>query len=269
MNTAFCRNATNMLASMSPAQIDAFASILNDVQASKAKNPESKFVQTTVRKKYKNSAVNRAKSAKPKVQPAGITLAAKRPLNSWIAFRSYYSTIFASFQQKDISGFLTRMWSSDLFQAKWTIIAKAYSVIRDMVGKTNAPLDKFLQIVCPLIKIIEPANYMNTMGWWMPAGQHMELSRRFTLNPTLFQADVLTTTLSVDDLVNHCSSLGYHTSQPTGKSSALTSFRHNDHPLIILTSHACHRRHDDGRPANGQLGVLLHRWSHSFRHRAS
>nr|QIA15783.1 mating type protein MAT1-1 [Venturia carpophila] len=215
MDPSFILDATNMLVSMTPAQLDSFNSILQDVQASKAKNPESRYVQTVVLKKYKNSAVHRAKSGKPKVQPARITLAAKRPLNSWIAFRSYYSTIFTSFQQKDISGFLTRMWSSDPFQAKWSIIAKAYSVIRDMVGKANAPLDKFLQIVCPLIKIIEPAKYLDMMGWWMPSGQHMELNRRFTPNITLFSADVLTTTLSVDDIVNHCSSMGYHTSQPT------------------------------------------------------
>ncbi|QDS68478.1 hypothetical protein FKW77_010845 [Venturia effusa] len=215
MDPTFIFNATNMLVSLTPDQLDSFTSILHDVQASKAKNPDSRHIRTGIRKKYKNSAVNRSKSAKPKVQPAGITLAAKRPLNSWIAFRSYYSTIFTSFQQKDISGFLTRMWSNDPFQAKWSIIAKAYSVIRDMVGKANAPLDKFLQIVCPLINIIEPVNYLDTMGWWMPAGQHMELSRRFTPNITLFPTDVLTTTLSVDDVVNHCSSLGYHNSQPT------------------------------------------------------
>nr|AVA29525.1 mating type protein MAT1-1 [Venturia inaequalis] len=215
MHPSFYLNATNLIVSMSTDELNSFTSILNDVQASKARNPESRFVQTAERKKYKNSGINRAKSAKPKVQPAGITLAAKRPLNSWIAFRSYYSPIFTSFQQKDISGFLTRMWSDDFFHAKWTIIAKAYSVIRDMVGKARAPLDKFLQIVCPLINIIQPDFYLDTMGWWKPKGQHMELFRRYTPNITLFSAEVRTTTLSVDDVVNHCSSVGYHTPQPS------------------------------------------------------
>lgn len=236
MHPSFCLNATNLIVSMSTDELNSFTSILNDVQASKARNPESRFVQTAERKKYKNSGINRAKSAKPKVQPAGITLAAKRPLNSWIAFRSYYSPIFTSFQQKDISGFLTRMWSDDFFHAKWTIIAKAYSVIRDMVGKARAPLDKFLQIVCPLINIIQPDFYLDTMGWWKPKGQHMELFRRYTPNITLFSAEVRTTTLSVDDVVNHCSSVGYHTPQPSGKFTAVTSSCYNDRPLTISTS---------------------------------
>ena len=68
-----------------------------------------------------------------------------------MAFRAYYAPIFVTFQQKDISGFLTRMWQADPFHAKWTIAAKAYSVIRDKVGKLRAPLDFFLNIVCPHI----------------------------------------------------------------------------------------------------------------------
>ncbi len=108
---------------------------------------------------------------------------ATRPLNSWIAFRSkclsdtaawyaltymrtgYYSAIFASLQQKDISGFLTYMWQNDPFKAKWSILAKAYSVIRDEQGKHKASLEEFLAINGPLIGIIEPADYLQKVGW--------------------------------------------------------------------------------------------------------
>jgi hypothetical protein len=63
----------------------------------------------SMRKKYKTSAVNRAKIAKPKVQPAELTRAAKRLLKyGWMAFRFYYSAAFTSLQQKDTFGFLTR-----------------------------------------------------------------------------------------------------------------------------------------------------------------
>lgn len=72
--------------------------------------------------------------------------AAKRPLNSFIAFRSYYTVIFGQFQQKEISGFLTMLWQGDYFQAKWTIIARAYSEIRDQVGKVQPETP--LQPIC-------------------------------------------------------------------------------------------------------------------------
>jgi hypothetical protein len=139
------------VSSQSPEQLDALHNLILDIQANQAKNPNTQYVQSPMRKKSKGAAASRAKAAKPGVQPAGIVLAAKRPLNSWIAFRAYYSPIFTTFQQKDISGFLKRMWNADPFKAKWTIVAKAYSIIRDKVGKAQAPLDVFLQIVCPHI----------------------------------------------------------------------------------------------------------------------
>jgi hypothetical protein len=138
-------------ASQPPAQLDALATLIRDIQANQAKNPNTKYVRSPMRKKPKRTAASLAKAAKPGVQPARTVLAAKRPLNSWIAFRAYYATIFTTFQQKDISGFVTRMWQKDPFQAKWTLVAKAYSIIRDKVGKAQAPLDTFLEIVCPHI----------------------------------------------------------------------------------------------------------------------
>jgi hypothetical protein len=143
-------------------------------------------------------------------QPWELSRAAKRPLNSWLAFRCYYSPIFTSFQQKDISGFLTRMWSEDLFRAKWTIVAKAYSVIRDTVGKNEAPLNDFLQIVCPLICLIGPAEYLDLMGWVKPLHQHLEINRRFLPHPNQFSTEQRTTNLSVEDIVQHCIDVGYH-----------------------------------------------------------
>ena len=52
----------------------------------------------------------------------------------------YYSAMFTSLPQKEISGFLTFMWKVDPFKAKWSVLAKAYSIIRDHQGKLN---DKF------------------------------------------------------------------------------------------------------------------------------
>ena len=108
----------------------------------------------------------------------------KRPLNSWMAYRgkyptsshrilvaeirpAYYQICFASLQQMHISNVMGKVWQHDPFKAKWAIIGKAYSVLRDKLGKEKAPLDQFLKIVCPPMNMIEPTQYFVTMGWEM------------------------------------------------------------------------------------------------------
>src|SRR5258708_37607266 len=104
----------------------------------------------------------------------------KKALNSWMAFRGehhnldytcadrlavYYKRIFPTLQQKEASRYLTTLWQRDPFKAKWTVIAAAYSKIRDEVGKQNAPLDRFLSIVCPKIGIVDDESYLNRHNW--------------------------------------------------------------------------------------------------------
>jgi hypothetical protein len=152
-------------ASQPEAQLNALLTLIQNIQDDRAKNLSTQYVQSPMRKKSKGAASSRAKAAKPGVHPAGLILAAKRPLNSWMAFRAYYATIFTTFQQKNISGFLTRMWQEDPFKAKWAIVAKAYSIIRDKVGKAHAPLDIFLQTVCPHIGKPDPYDVSPTFTY--------------------------------------------------------------------------------------------------------
>ena len=63
------------------------------------------------------------------------------------------------------------LWQGDHFQAKWTIVAKAYSKVRDYQGKDNANLSKFLELVSPFIGIIAPADYLSIMGWKTTEGE--------------------------------------------------------------------------------------------------
>jgi hypothetical protein len=151
MSHVISNETKDFFAASSPAQLEAMRTYIIELQAQQAASPSTQYVQSPMRKKPKTAAASRSKAGKKSMQPPGLTLAAKRPLNSWMAFRAYYSPIFATYQQKDISGFLTGMWQADPFHAKWTIAAKAYSVIRDKVGKAQAPLDTFLHIVCPLL----------------------------------------------------------------------------------------------------------------------
>ena len=104
-----------------------------------------------------------------------------RSVNSFMAFRckypkifllkhcgnnrtAYYSPIF-KMQQKFTSAHIKHLWDKDVFKPKWVIVAKAYSTIRGDLGVTNAPLDTFLNLICPAIGIIPAAEYLEKMKW--------------------------------------------------------------------------------------------------------
>nr|QDH06609.1 mating-type A-1 protein [Epichloe glyceriae] len=90
---------------------------------------------------------------------------AKRPLNAFMAFRSYYLKLWPDQQQKTASGFLTTLWNRDPFRNKWALIAKVYSFVRDEVGKDKVSLAYFLGFACPVMGIVEPQAYLSILGW--------------------------------------------------------------------------------------------------------
>ncbi|EGE78810.2 hypothetical protein RJZ56_002893 [Blastomyces dermatitidis] len=126
-----------------------------------------------------------------------------RPLNSFIAFRT-----FPDLSQKIKSGLLRLLWTSDPFKAKWAILAKAYSIIRDShAGQVN--LESFLALNGPLIGIVGPSDYLRVMGLQLAVSMDKQFSvikNNHHVGPT--QGD-LTTNLSVDDIVTHCYQTGY------------------------------------------------------------
>nr|QFP39738.1 mating type protein 1-1-1 [Fusarium sp.] len=96
---------------------------------------------------------------------------AKRPLNAFMAFRTYYLKLFPDTQQKNASGFLTQLWGGDPHRNKWALIAKVYSFLRDQLGKSTVNLSAFLGIACPLMNMIEPSLYIEVLGWQQTASQ--------------------------------------------------------------------------------------------------
>ncbi|KAI9824678.1 MAG: hypothetical protein M1819_000831 [Sarea resinae] len=148
---------------------------------------------------------------KPKIIVPRVSRLGTRPLNSWIAFRSYYSVIFESLQQKDISGFLTYLWQTDPFKAKWSILAKAYSIIRDTNGKAKAPLDMFLALNGPYIGIVKPSDYLSTLGWEIATDENgnRAIVRHTKPDASSFSTQLLTTNLSVQDIIQHSYENGY------------------------------------------------------------
>ena len=127
----------------------------------------------------------------------------------------YYSILFTKFQQKDISGVLTFMWHNDPFKAKWAILAKAYSVIRDHEGKENAPLGKFLLINSDFIGIVAPGSYMAVLGFEIYTNIDGQLMLRRESMTNNFSSHLLTTDKSVNDVIKNSYQNGLVTGCPS------------------------------------------------------
>jgi hypothetical protein len=67
--------------------------------------------------------------------------------------------------QKDKSKILTLLWKADPFEAKWSILAKSYSILRGNREKEEVSLDKFLDFCTPRIGVIPPTIYLAVIGW--------------------------------------------------------------------------------------------------------
>ena len=86
--------------------------------------------------------------------------------------------------------------------------------------KEEAPLDDFFVLCAPRIGVIPPERYQEMMGWQLgrPIGDDdIELTRVFTLNLDNFPDYFTSTTLSVQDLVSHCISMGYVNPERSGR----------------------------------------------------
>ncbi|KAL2866006.1 mating-type protein MAT alpha 1-domain-containing protein [Aspergillus lucknowensis] len=133
----------------------------------------------------------------------------RRPLNSFIAFRSFYSVIFPDLTQKAKSGILRFLWQNDPFKAKWTILAKAYSIVRDE-HDAEVTLESFLTLNAELIGILEPVRYLDAMGWELTDNGNQQYTMARIKSPVATEAE-LSTNCSVDDLIKHCYAAGYVT----------------------------------------------------------
>ncbi|GAB7345947.1 hypothetical protein MBLNU457_4174t1 [Dothideomycetes sp. NU457] len=196
---------------------DEIAELFGAVSNMQPATSQSAFAPPTPQRNKRTKKTTRGKSpgaftfAISEVQtPPANSIAPARPLNSWMAFRSYYSPVFRSFQQKEISGLMTRLWQNDPFKAKWSIIAKAYSMIREHTAKSAAPLDTFLALICPYIGMVGRDEYLAVMGWSVDEedGQK-KMKRRFIPETRLFPEKILTTNLSAEQVVSYCYEAGY------------------------------------------------------------
>ncbi|KAL4906921.1 hypothetical protein BDW74DRAFT_176521 [Aspergillus multicolor] len=203
------------LLSMPPQQLEDLIKHLQDIKAQEQRQPvfrnENPAIQTN-----RNPDTNHTLPVLPgsRLRPTSSRGrrahdGKRRPLNSFIAFRSYYSAIFPNITQKAKSGILRFLWQNDPFKAKWTILAKAYSIIRD--GHDNeVSLESFLTLNAELIGVLQPDRYLDAMGWELTLNDQQQYTMARVKSPVATEAQ-LSTHLSVDDLIKHCYATGYVT----------------------------------------------------------
>lgn len=121
--------------------------------------------------------------------------------------KGYYSAIFPDLTQKTKSGILRFLWQNDQFKAKWAILARAYSIVRDD-HEDEVTLETFLALNAGFIGIIPPGRYLEAMGWQLTVDDQQQYTMARVGNPNINEADVATN-YSVDDIVNNCYENGY------------------------------------------------------------
>nr|BAJ60630.1 alpha domain protein [Trichophyton simii] len=212
--SAVHRAFSNLLTTLTPEQVQKFMEEVNASAAVAARAPASDPTQGTevLSSKASPAAMGAPEPTEATTRPASRKRSREnaklRPLNSFIAFRSFYSAAFPDLSQKVKSGLLRLLWRSDPFKAKWAIVAKAYSVIRDKhIGQVT--LESFLALIGPFIGLVSVANYLDTMGLQVVSTEDKQFSL-IKANPNAHINPMdLTTNLSVDDVVHYCYQIGY------------------------------------------------------------
>jgi hypothetical protein len=139
--------------------------------------------------------------------------------------------IFKPWPMKKLSNPMGVMWESDPNKSLWSLMAKAWSIIRDQIGKDKAPLDQFFQIICPYLNIPSPEAYLERHGWELVIGADGSptLSRNFAPSSDLCGAGIVNMALSVEDIIIYCQSMGYaqeYTPQSTTDSPTFLAHPH-------------------------------------------
>jgi hypothetical protein len=125
----------------------------------------------------------------------------------------YYIAIpnFKQWPMKKLSHLLALLWETDPNKPLWSLMAKAWSTIRDRIGKDNAPLDRFFAIICPYLKMPLPELYLDLHGWILTIDEEGDptLSRDNGAQPTSMSAGLADMAVSVEDIIAYFQLMGY------------------------------------------------------------
>ncbi|KAF2034417.1 hypothetical protein EK21DRAFT_97541 [Setomelanomma holmii] len=113
---------------------------------------------------------------------------------------------------KTLSHLVGQLWEAEPNKSLWSLMAKAWSSIRDQVGNENAPLDKFFQSICPYLKISSPDTYLESHGWKLHINNEVcPVLVRDSANPLAasISAGFADMAISVEDITSICQQTGY------------------------------------------------------------
>lgn len=138
---------------------------------------------------------------------------ARKALNAFVGFRCYYITIpmFKPWPMKKLSNLIGLLWEADPNKSLWSLMAKAWSTIRDQIGKDQAPLDQFFRIICPHLKLPDPASYLEIHGWILAVNEEGDpiISRSADSEFASVGTGNTDMAISVEDIITYVQSLGY------------------------------------------------------------
>jgi hypothetical protein len=109
--------------------------------------------------------------------------------------------------QKSKSGIIKYLWQIDPYKAKWAILAKAYSILRDDHGK-DVSLDTFLELTVPFIALILPGDYLQAMGCQITTSEDQQYHVQ-RMSSDCSDLPNSATNYSVIDIVKYCYKRGY------------------------------------------------------------
>ncbi|KAF1913578.1 mating-type protein MAT alpha 1-domain-containing protein [Ampelomyces quisqualis] len=153
----------------------------------------------------------------------------KKAMNAFVGFRCYYITIpaFKVWPMKMLSHLVSQLWEQEPNKPLWTLMTKAWSAMRDQVGKENVPLGQFFQIICPHLGMTSPRTYLEEYGWTLDINAEglPILSRNpANMSPGLVGTEFDDLTLSVEDITSVCQAMGYAQGYVSDPNSASQTF---------------------------------------------
>nr|AAR04454.1 DNA binding protein with alpha box domain [Stemphylium trifolii] len=138
---------------------------------------------------------------------------ARKALNAFVGFRCYYITIpmFKQWPMKKLSNLIGLLWEADPNKSLWSLMTKAWSTIRDQIGKDQAPLDQFFNLICPHLDLPNPASYLEIHGWILTVDKEGDptISRNTGSESASIGAGRADVALSVEDIITYVQSMGY------------------------------------------------------------
>ncbi|KAL9055862.1 MAG: hypothetical protein Q9162_003288 [Coniocarpon cinnabarinum] len=238
----------NFLASLSDADPDDLIKQIRRVQISRHcqshREKPSKVTKSSSKGKAKAKALGSTGMRNGKHAP--------KPLNSFVAFRAYYLSLpfFKDMHQREVSGFMQKLWQNDLFEAKWSIIAKAWTDLRDDEGFPIMKVRDFCDFACPKMGILKPEDYLAALGWTLiESVEGKKLEKIFEPELSNFQEDIRVSNVSSVELVQESRAAFGNTSggsqippptstSQTGPTMTMVSTSTAPAPNVTNSSHA-------------------------------